>query len=166
MLSGTAYTRLKAFAFAILEWQGIVFEIFYLMEVYGLAYNLVFCLKSLSDHVQGFQAVIMVVADQFLISFNRGSYLPAAVYHIKTIYQYLNVIARRGCKRKLECLIIGIAKLVILQVCPLAVHGKGIFKVSAVMLHHFSRLIKGIAFPLKLTPCPSRYFSVSRQGKV
>jgi hypothetical protein len=104
----------------------------------------------------------MVVADKFLVGLNRGAYLPTAVYHIKTIYQYLYMIARRGCERKLEGLIIGIAKLVILQVCPLAVHGKGIFKVSAVMLHHFSRLIEGIAFSLELTPCPSRYICVSR----
>ena len=61
--------------------------------MYGFADNLVFGLKGFGYHIQGFEAVVVVVGDEFFGGFDSSSERPAAIYHIETIYQYLNMVA-------------------------------------------------------------------------
>ena len=104
----------------------------------------------------------MIVRNEFFGGFDSSSERPAAIYHIETIHQYLNMVARCGCAGEFEGLIVGVAELVVFEVCSLAVHSEGIFEAEAVMFYDFSGLIEGVPFALKLAPRSCGDFGISR----
>ena len=63
------------------------------MQMNSFAYNLVFSFKGFGYHFQCFEAVVMVVGDEFFGGFDSSSDRPAAIYHIETIDKDLHVIA-------------------------------------------------------------------------
>ena len=64
------------------------------MQMNGFAYNFVFGFKGFGDHFQRFEAVVMIVRNEFFRGFYTITHLPTAIYHIEAIDKDLHVVAR------------------------------------------------------------------------